>query len=40
MTGKLVAPAAERNKEAILDVLREVLPQGPTQVLEVAAGTG
>ena len=38
--GKLHAPAAERNKDAILEVLREVLPAGPAEVLEVAAGTG
>ena len=35
-----VAPAAERNKDAILDVLREVLPAKVAHVLEVAAGTG
>ena len=40
MTGRLVAPAAERNKDAILAVLHEVLPQDTAQVLEVAAGTG
>jgi len=40
MTAKRVAPAAERNKDAILAVLREVLPRTPMQVLEVAAGTG
>jgi SAM-dependent methyltransferase len=38
--GKLHAPAAERNKDAILEVLREVLSAGPVEVLEVAAGTG
>ena len=37
---KRVAPAAERNKDAILAVLHEVLPQEALQVLEVAAGTG
>lgn len=38
--GKLSAPAAERNKQAILDVLRQVLPTHPVDVIEVAAGTG
>jgi hypothetical protein len=37
---KRVAPAAERNKDAILAVLREVLPQDAAHVVEVAAGTG
>ena len=40
MTAKLNAPAAERNKDAILDVLRAVLPEGAPDALEVAAGTG
>ncbi|MCZ6589014.1 MAG: DUF938 domain-containing protein, partial [Alphaproteobacteria bacterium] len=33
------APAAERNRSVILDVLREVLPAAGT-VLEVSSGTG
>jgi SAM-dependent methyltransferase len=33
------APAAERNREPILDVLRRVLPKSGT-VLEIASGTG
>ena len=35
-----VAPAADRNKDAILEVLREVLPAKVAHVVEVAAGTG
>ena len=35
----LVAPAAERNKDAILAVLKTLLPPGGT-VLEIASGTG
>lgn len=34
------SPAAERNKQPILDVLRTLLPGGAAQVLEVASGTG
>ena len=33
------APAAARNREPILRVLRDILP-GPTLVLEIASGTG
>ncbi|MCJ9429791.1 DUF938 domain-containing protein [Kordiimonas marina] len=37
--GKLHAPAAERNKDAILEVLLDHLPSAGT-VLEIASGTG
>ncbi|XP_059475997.1 methyltransferase-like 26 [Neocloeon triangulifer] len=42
---KLCAPAAERNKQAILEVLQQYVPQmvakkTPIQCLEVASGTG
>jgi len=36
---KLVSPAAERNKEPILEVLRRVLPS-TCRVLEIAGGSG
>jgi len=36
---KLNAPAAERNREPILNVLRQVMPDSG-RVLEIAAGTG
>lgn len=36
---KRSAPAAERNRDPILSVLREVIPPG-TKVLELASGTG
>ena len=39
MTGALCAPAPERNKGPILDVLRRVLPEQGL-VLEIASGTG
>jgi SAM-dependent methyltransferase len=35
----MIAPAAERNKQPILEVLERVLPPGGT-VLEIASGTG
>ncbi len=37
--GRLYAPATERNREAILEVLERVLPN-PGTVLEIASGTG
>ena len=37
--GRLCAPAAERNKGPILEVLQRVLPQAGV-VLEIASGTG
>ena len=37
--GRLYAPATERNREAILEVLARVLPN-PGTVLEIASGTG
>jgi SAM-dependent methyltransferase len=37
--GGLESPAAERNKQPILEVLEKVLPRGGT-VLEIASGTG
>jgi SAM-dependent methyltransferase len=37
--GRLTAPAAERNKEPILDVLKRFLPESGI-VLEIASGTG
>lgn len=36
---RLQSPAAQRNRDAILDVLRRVLPERGT-VLEIASGTG
>lgn len=39
LTARRMAPATERNREAILAVLRGVLPQSGT-VLEIASGTG
>jgi len=36
---RLVSPAADRNKQSILDVLRRVLPKSGL-VLEIAAGSG
>lgn len=37
--GRLYAPATERNRDAILDVLKQFLPDKGT-VLEIASGTG
>ena len=37
---KQIVPAAERNKQPILEVLQRVLPPGGGQLLEVASGTG
>ena len=37
--GRLYAPATERNREPILDILERVLPN-PGTVLEIASGTG
>ncbi|MEA5464443.1 DUF938 domain-containing protein [Leptothoe sp. PORK10 BA2] len=37
--GRLYAPATERNREAILNILERVLPN-PGLVLEIASGTG
>ena len=37
--GALTAPAAARNRDPILAVLRDVLPKAGT-VLEIASGTG
>ncbi|MBT9317415.1 DUF938 domain-containing protein [Leptothoe spongobia] len=37
--GRLYAPATERNREAILEVLERILPN-PGTILEIASGTG
>ncbi len=37
--GRLYAPATERNRDAILEILERVLPN-PGTVLEIASGTG
>lgn len=34
------APAAERNKEPILEKLKEILPASASYILEIASGTG
>jgi len=36
----LYSPSAERNKEPILQVLKQILPNGALKVLEIASGTG
>jgi len=38
-TGKMFAPSAERNKDAIVQVLVDLCPDG-ARVLEIASGTG
>jgi hypothetical protein len=37
---RLTAPAAERNRDAILDQLKNILPSSTGRVLEIASGTG
>ena len=40
MTERRHAPATARNRDAILEVLRRILPSGPATVLEIASGSG
>ena len=37
---KMASPAAERNKDPILSVLRTLMPSHETRVLEIGSGTG